>query len=53
MESYRSVSNLTFLCKVIEQAILDQLWKDLEENKIIPVQGVLSYMQGYVPESAV
>ena len=30
------VSNLTFLFKVIEQAKLDQLWKALEENKIIP-----------------
>ena len=37
MTNYHPVSNLTFLSKVIEQAMLDQLWKVLEENKIISV----------------
>ena len=37
MGYYCPVSNLTFLSKVIEQVMPDQLWKFLEENKIIPV----------------
>ena len=31
------VSNFTFIYKVIAWAMLDQLWKILEENKIVPV----------------
>ena len=37
MANYRPVSNLTFLFKIKERAMLDQLWKVLLENKIIPV----------------
>ena len=37
MANHRPVSNLTFLSKVIEWAMLNQLWKVLEENKIITV----------------
>ena len=37
MANYRPVTNLTFLPKVMEWAMLDQLWKDFEENKIIPI----------------
>ena len=37
MANYRPVSNFTFLSKVIEQAMLDQLWKVVDESKIIPV----------------
>ena len=37
MANYHPVSNLTVLSKVIEWAMLDQLWKVLEKIKIIPV----------------
>ena len=37
MANYCPVSNLTFLSRVIEQAMLAQLWKVLEEKTIIPV----------------
>ena len=37
MANYRPVSNLTFLSKVIEWAILDQLCGILQNNNIVPV----------------
>ena len=36
MAIYHPMSNLTFLSKVIERAVLHQLWKVLEKDKIIP-----------------
>ena len=36
MNSYRPVSNLSFLSKVVERAILDQLLPFLEQNGIVP-----------------
>ena len=36
MNSFRPVSNLSFLSKIVERAMLDQLLPFLEENKIIP-----------------
>ena len=36
MNNFRPVSNLSFLSKVVEQAMLDQLLPFFEENRIIP-----------------
>ena len=36
MNSFRPVSNLSFMSKIVEQAMLDQLLPFLEENRIIP-----------------
>ena len=36
VNSFRPVSNLSFLSKIVERAMLDQLLPFLEENKIIP-----------------
>ena len=36
MNSFRPVSNLSFLSKIVERAMLDQLLPFLEENRIIP-----------------
>ena len=51
MNSFRPVSNLSFLSKIVEQAMLDQLLPFLEENKIIPkIQS--AYCQFHSTETA-
>ena len=37
MANYRPVSNLTFLSKIIERAMLDHLYGVLQDNNIVPV----------------
>ena len=51
MNSFRPVSNLPFLSKVVERATLDQLLPFLEENKIIP-QNQSAYREFHSTETA-
>ena len=51
MNSFRPVSNLPFLCKIVERAMLDQLLPFLEENRIIP-QNQSAYRQFHSTENA-
>ena len=51
MNSFRPVSNLSFLSKIVERAMLDQLLPFLEENKIIP-QNQSAYRQFHSTETA-
>ena len=51
MNSFQPVSNLSFLSKIVERAMLDQLLPFLEENKIIPkIQS--AYRQFHSTETA-
>ena len=51
MNSFRPVSNLSFLSKIVERAMLDQLLPFLEENKIIP-KSQSTYRQFHSTETA-
>ena len=51
MNSFRPVSNLSFLSKIVERAMLDQLLPFLEENKIIP-KNQSAYRQFHSTETA-
>ena len=51
MNSFRPVSNLPFLSKVVERAMLDQLLPVLEENKITP-KNQSAYRQFHSTETA-
>ena len=51
MNSFRPVSNLSFLSKIIERAMLDQLLPFLEENRIIP-KTQSAYRQFHSTETA-
>ena len=51
MSSFRPVSNLSFLSKIVERAMLDQLLPFLEENKIIP-KNQSAYRQFHSTETA-
>ena len=51
MNSFRPVSNLSFLSKIVERAMLDQLLSFLEENKIIP-KNQSAYRQFHSAETA-
>ena len=51
MNSFRPVSNLSFLSKIVERAMLDQLLPFLEENKIIP-KNQSAYHQFHSTETA-
>ena len=51
MNSFRPVSNLSFLSKIVERAMLDQLLPFLEENRIIP-KNQSAYRQFHSTETA-
>ena len=51
MNSIRPVSNLSFLSKIVERAMLDQLLPFLEENSIIP-KNQSAYRQFHSTETA-
>ena len=51
MNSFRPVSNLSFLSKIVERAMLDQLLPFLEENRIIP-KNQSAYRQFHFTETA-
>ena len=51
LSSYRPVSNLTFLSKVIENVILDQLLEHLEKTHVLP-DNQSAYRQLYSTETA-
>ena len=51
MNSFRLVSNLSFLSKIVERAMLDQLLPFLEENRIIP-KHQSAYRQFHSTETA-
>ena len=51
MNSFRPVSNLSFLSKIVERAMLDQLLPFLEENRIIP-KNQSAYHQFHSTETA-
>ena len=51
MNSFRPVSNLSFLSKIVERAMLDQLLPFLHENRIIP-QNQSAYHQFHSTETA-
>ena len=51
MNSFRPVSNLSFLSKIVERAMLDQFLPFLEENRIIP-KNQSAYRQFHSTETA-
>ena len=51
MSSFRPVSNLSFLSKIVERAMLDQLLPFLEENRITP-KNQSAYRQFHSTETA-
>ena len=52
LSSYRPISNLPFLSKVLEYTILNQLMKHLEETKVLP-DNQSAYRQLYSTETTI
>ena len=52
LNSYRPISNLPFLSKLLEYVILDQLWAHLETTKVLP-DSQSAYRQLYSTETTV